>query len=332
MAASLVVIAGVGYAGEQIYLSGQKRYQDIEDKQTALAQQISDINDRMVASARDEKTAPRDGSSDVVAGLTLSMTQVFPRHWLRQNLQLAQAQIEQDQTQTVSQTNSFQSAKDTLNLVKNNLNSLVTSQAISALTASALTRAIDADLQMIDHEAQTQRQEVQLLDRQIAQLQLTLDQMAMRGPSMHVTAASNSTTNSSQTSVSPSFMQRIRQLVIIERPAQDVRTDMLQRALICREVALTLGLARQALAQGQWDQVTQLLVDSRAQMAGLVDADARKMQTTLAGVSIKPHSKLQLTAIRWLPSDTVAPFKPTVKTDTVPALPQPPVAPRVVAS
>ena len=127
-------------------------------------------------------------------------------------------------------------------------------------------------------------------------------------------------------------MQRMRQLVIIERPAQDVRTDMLQRALICREVALTLGLVRQALAQGQWDQVTQLLADSRAQMSGLVDADARKMQSTLAGLTVKPHSKLQLTAIRWLPSDTVAPFKPSAKTDAVQVLPKSLIAPRVVAS
>jgi len=185
---------------------------------------------------------------------------------------------------------------------------------------------------MIDHEAQAQRQEVQLLDRQVAQLQQTLDQMALRGPSMHVASTSSSTATANQTTVTPSFMQRMRQLVIIERPAQDVRTDMLQRALICREVALTLGLVRQALAQGQWDQVTQLLADSRTQMSGLVDADARKMQSSLAGLTVKPHSKLQLTAIRWLPSDTVAPFKPSAKTDAIQALPKSPVAPRVVAS
>lgn len=331
MAASLAVIVGVGYAGEQIYLSGQKRYQDLEDKQTALAQQISDINDRMVASARDEKTTSRDGSNNVVAGLTLSISQIFPRHWLRQTLQLAQSQLEQDQAQFAPQTNPFQSAKETLNLVKNNLNNLVTSQAISALTASALTRAIDTDLQMIDHEAQAQRQEVQLLDRQIAQAQLTLDQMALRGPSMHVAVNPNSTTTKNQSSVEPSFMQRIRQLVIIEQPAQDVRANMLQRGLICREVALTLGLVRQALAQGQWDQVTLLLTDSRAQMAGLVDADAKKMQATLAGLSVKPHAKLQLTAIRWLPSDTVAPYKPSVTTDVAPP-PQAPAVSRVAAS
>lgn len=332
MTVSVVVIAGIGYIGEQLYLSGQSRYQDIENKQSALAQQLSDLNDRMVASSRDTKSTVQDESTNAVAGLTLSISQVFPRHWLRQTLQLAQVQLEQEQTQFASQASPFQAAKDTLNLVKTNLNGLVTSQAISALSASALTRAIDADLQMINEEAETQHQEVRLLDRQIAQLQLTLDQMARQGPTMHTTAAQNNASpqNSNQTT-NPSFMQRMRQLVIIERPAQDVRANMLQRGLICREVALTLGLARKALAQGQWDQVVQLLADSRAQLSGLVDADAKQMQITLLNLTVKPHPKLQITALKWLPSDTVAPLRPSIKPDVV-ATPVQPIASSVAAS
>jgi hypothetical protein len=313
---SIVIIAGVGYAGEQIYLSGQQRYQTIEDKQTLLAQQISDLNDRMVATSRDDKPIVHDESVNAVTGLSLSMSQVFPRHWLRQTLQLAQTQLEQDQTQLAVQTNPFQSAKDTLNLVKSNLNELVTSQAVSELTASAMSKAIDVDLQTIDHEAQIQRQEVQLLDRQITQYQLRLDQMARQGPSMKAASVASPgltrSSNSNKPPVDLSFVQRIRQLIIIEQPAEDVRANMLQRALICRETALTLGLVRQALAQGQWDQVVQLVADSRAQLAGLVDPDARQMQMTLANITVQPHSKLQLTALRWLPSDTIAPFKPPI--------------------
>jgi hypothetical protein len=300
-----------------------------------LTQQISDLNDRMVASSREEKPTLHEESADALAGLTLSISQIFPRHWLRQTLQLAQAQLEQEQTQFVSQPPPFQPAKSTLNLVKTNLNALVTSGAISALTASALTNAIDADVQMIDREAQTERQEGQLLDRQMAQYQLRLDQMARQGPSMHtataVTPSPARGSNPNKPPVDPSFTQRISQLVIIEQPAQDVRANMLQRALICREAALTLGLVRQALAQGQSDQVIQLLADSRAQLSGLVDADARQMQSTLANITVKPHAKLQLTALRWLPSDTVAPFKPPLR-NIIHTPPQPPVIPRVVAS
>jgi hypothetical protein len=335
MTFSVVLVAGVVYAGEQIYLSGQMRNQMIENKQAALAQQISDLNDRMVASSREEKPTAHDESADALAGLTLSISQIFPRHWLRQTLQLAQAQLEQEQTQFVSQTNPFQPAKSTLNLVKSNLKALVTSGAVSALTASALTKALDADMQMIDREAQTQRQEAQLLDRQIAQYQLRLDQMARQGPSMHTasTALSSSArgANPNKLPVDPSLMQRISQLIIIEQPAQDVRANMLQRALICREAALTLGLVRQALAQGQWDQVIQLLADSRTQLSGLVDVDAKQMQSTLANITVQPHSKIQLSALRWLPSDTVAPFKPAIK-NIVDTATQPSVIAHVVAS
>jgi hypothetical protein len=335
MTFSVVIIAGISIASEQIYMSGQLRNQAIEDKQATLTQQISDLNDRMVASSRDEKPTVHEESADALAGLTLSISQVFPRHWLRQTLQLAQAQLEQEQAQVVLQTNPLQPAKSTLNLVKTNLNALVTSGAISALTASALTHAIDADVQMIDREAQIERQKVQLLDRQIAQYQMRLDQMARQGPRMRAASAAPSSSargsNPKKPPVDPSFTQRISQLIIIEQPAQDVRENMLQRSLICREAALTLGLVRQALAQGQWDQVIQLLSDSRAQLSGLVDADARQMQSTLANIIVKPHAKLQLTALRWLPSDTVAPYKPTLK-NVVQTTPQPPAIPRVVAS
>jgi hypothetical protein len=325
---SVVIIAGIGYAGEQIYLSGQQRYQAIEDKQTLLTQQISDLNDRMVASSRDDKPEAHDESANAVAGLTLSISQVFPRHWLRQTLQLAQTQLDQEQTESITQTNPFKTAKETLILVKTNLNSLVTSSAISALTANALSKAIDADLLMIDHQGQTQLQDVQILDRQIAQYQLTLDQMARQGPRMHSVVNHS---NLNQPSADSSFLEKIRQLIIIQKPTQDVRANMLERGLICREAALTLGLARQAIAQGQWDQARQLLADSRAELSGLVDADAKNMQMTLANITLKPYSKLQLTALRWLPSDTVAPFKPAMK-DVEATTMKLPITARVVAS
>lgn len=314
MLISVLIISVIVYIAAQIYGSAQSRYQAMEDKQSELAQQVSDLNDRMVAVSRDIKLTAQNDSTDGVP-VNLSIPQVFPRHWLRQTLQLAQAQLEQEQILFASQTAPFRTAKETLALVQSNLSALVASQTISALSASALTRAIDTDLQMIDEEAKAEQQDIQLLDRQIAQLQFTLDQMAQKGPVMHagVTPSHSTAQSTNQPAVDLSFMQRIRQLLIIEKPAQDVRSNMLQRGLVCREVALTLGLARKGLAQGQWDQVIQLLADSRTQLTGLVDVDAKKMQVSIANLTVKPHTKLQLTALKWLPADIVRLDEPTVQ-------------------
>ncbi|GAC1604369.1 MAG: hypothetical protein NVS3B3_00330 [Aquirhabdus sp.] len=336
MTLSVAAIVGVGYLGEKSYLSSQQHDQEIEHRIAALTIQVSDLNDRFIAASRDEKNDTANDSTNAVSGLTLSMTQIFPLHWLKQTLQLAQSQLEFNQQ--TSPVNAFESTKNTLNLVKSNLNSLVAGHAISELPASALTRAIDIDLKMIDSEAQTHRQEIQLLDRHIAQLQLTLDAMARQGPSMQVPSTVNNLL--AQAGAAPtaelSFTQRISRLFVIEKPALNVRENMMQRGLICREVALTLGLARQALGQGQSDRVVQLMADSQAQLAGVVDPAAKQMQSSIAALKVPAHPKLQLTALQWAPAEAlITPVKPVTEISPSPASAVTvalPSAPRVVAS
>jgi len=322
MTLSVAAIVGVGYLGEKAYLSSQQHDQEIERRIAALSIQVSDLNDRLIAASRDEKDAMPQNPTNAVSGLTLSMSQIFPQHWLKQTLQLAQSQLELDQK--TSPVHAFESSKNTLNLVKSNLASLATGHAISELTASGLARAIDVDLKMIENQAQTQRQEIQLLDRHIAQLQLALDVMARQGPSMKMTS---STTNlPAQAKVAPApeltFTQRISRLFVIEKPALNVRENMLQRGLVCREVALTLGLARQALAQGQSDRVMQLLADSRTQLAGVVDPAAKQMQASIAALTVPTHPKQQLTALQWVTAEAlVTPVKPMTEIASIPVAP-----------
>lgn len=316
MTLSVAAIAGVGYLGEKAYLSNQQHDQEIEHRIATLTIQVSDLNDRLVAASREEGSTTN--SKNAVSGLTLSMSQIFPQHWLRQTVQLAQSQLEFNQQ--TSSVNSFESAKNTLNLVKSNLDSLVAGHAISELTASALARAIDVDLKMIDSQAQTQRQEIQLLDRHIAQLQLALDGIARQGPSMQV--PSKTSNLPTQTSAMPApeitFAQRISRLFVIEKPALNVRENMMQRGMVCREVALTLGLARQALAQGQSDRVMQLLADSHVQLAGVVDPAAKQMQASIAALKVPAHPKLQLTALQWAPAEALT-TKPIAEVAASPA-------------
>jgi hypothetical protein len=337
MTLSVAAMIGVGYFGEKAYLSNQQHDQEIESRIAALTIQVSDLNDRLIAATRDEHDDSPSNSANPVSGLTLSMAQIFPQHWLKQTLQLAQSQLEFDQHN--ASVNAFDTAKNTLNLVKSNLNSLVTGHAISELTASALTRAIDVDLKMIDSQAQTQRQEIQLMDRHLAQLQQTLDTMARQGPSMNVPNTANNLPAHAGEAPLPdlTFTQRMSRLFMIEKPALNVRENMLQRGLICREVALTLGLARQALAQGQSDRVMQLMADSQAQLVGVVDPAAKQMQATLATIKVPQSPRLQLTALQWVPADAVTPIKSSSGAGSVLSRPKSavtnlPQTPRVAAS
>lgn len=330
MAISLVVILGVGVAGEELYQLADQHIKSIQAQQAQLSMQVSDLNDRLIAITRGEKPASEVASTDPNRAAQLSASdaaQKLSRHWLHQTLLLAQAQLDQTPLQLTQQLHTLSAAEQTLNQIKQALPELVQSQSISTLTQSALSRAIDADLHSIDDQGQKQVQANQNLDRRLAELQLQLDRMARQGPSLRVATVTNEPAKKS-TADDLSLLQRIDRLFIIEKPAQDVRTNMLQRSLICREVALTLGLARQALAGGQADRVRQLLTDSRDQLAGLVDPDARQTLATLASLTVAENTKLQLTALQWLPADPL-PESPIIPILTAPvaSAPAPSLAP-----
>ena len=149
--------------------------------------------------------------------------------------------------------------------------------------------------------------------------------------------SSGTTQNAQVPTADLSFTQRISRLFVIEKPILNVRENMLQRGLICREVALTLGLARQALAQGQSDRVMQLLADSRAQLASVVDPAAKQMQASIAALTVVTQPKLQLTSLQWVPTEALTvSVKPISDEDAAPVIsvaPASSVQPkRVVAS
>ncbi len=304
MALSLVVIAGVGIAAEELYGLAEQHYKEIQTQQAQLTMQVSDLNDRLIAVTRGDKSASEAAASEgshVAQVSANDATQKLSRHWLRQTLLLAQTQLDQTPLQLTQQLHTLSAAEITLNQIKQTLPALAQSQSISTLTQSALDRAIDADLRVIEDQGQRQVQANQNLDRRLADLQLQLDRMARQGPSLH--GAPTQTTDAKPSSTDPSFLHRVNRLFIIEKPSMDVRSTMLQRALICREVALTLGLARQALAGGQADRVRQLLADSHNQLVGVVDPDARQTLGVITSLTVAENTKLQLSALQWMPAD-----------------------------
>ena len=64
MAVSLVVILGVGIAGEEIYQIGDQHLKEIQAQQAQLSMQVSDLNDRLIAVTRGEKPASDVASTD----------------------------------------------------------------------------------------------------------------------------------------------------------------------------------------------------------------------------------------------------------------------------
>lgn|GEM_PF-5191173 len=300
MTGSLVVFAGLGLAGTQLYRMGSERYQDISQQQAQLSLQVSDLNDHFIALSRAAKVAPTTTATSTAVIASDQATQQLSLYWLSQTLQLAQKQLDQapllTNTSDLSQPgNALTTIKNTLNQVKQALPGMQAAQSISSITAAEIGNAIDRDLKMIDDSGLKFIQSNQALDRQLASMQAQLDHMASAGPHFNPDR-STATTNSVD---GGSFLNRF---LVIERASGDVRSQTLQRSLICREVALTLGLVRQALAEGQTDRVMQLLTDSRTQLAGLVDTDARQMQAGLATLSVQ-ETRLHLSALDALPPE-----------------------------
>ncbi len=300
MTGSLVVIAGLGLAGTQLYRMGSERYQDLSQQQTQLSLQVSDLNDHFIALSRAAKAAPASAPASTALIASDQATQQLSLYWLSQTLQLAQKQLDQaplltSATDLTQPGNALTNIKNTLNEVKQALPGMQAAQSISSITAAEIGTAIDRDLKMIDDSGLKFIQSNQALDRQLATMQAQLDHMASQGP--HFNPDRSNTASGSVDG--GSFLNRF---LVIERSSGDARSQTLQRSLICREVALTLGLVRQALAEGQTDRVMQLLTDSRTQLAGLVDTDARQMQTGLAALSVQ-ETRLHLSALDALPPE-----------------------------
>lgn len=274
----------------QLYAQQQLMLSRLQQEQKALTQQVGDLNDRLVAVARmqaqsaslpiDQRTIPPDQTA-------------LLRQNLRQSLLLAQSALQDGR----------QDDADALLLNVQVVLQGAAQQSLAPALVEGLQRAVQADRVQLAQTAQLRQTARQSMDRALLRIQQQLDHMARQGPILHVPdAATNQQSTAPLDDTQPDWWARLSQLVSIQRVSPEQQVTLAQRALLCREVALTVGLARHAVRQQQHDQLRALLREAAQQLSRLPDAEAVQTRQWLEQLLASPLPKpLPLKSLSLLP-------------------------------
>lgn len=273
----------------QLYAQQQLSIQRLQQEQKSLTQQLGDLNDRLVALSRVQSQPVAFAVESVV---TTPEQGELLRQNIRQGLKLAQAAL-QDGRQ--------QDADAVLLGIQNTLNSPA-QQWLAPALVDGLRTAIQSDRVQIGQTAQRRYTARQSMDRAVMQIQQYLDHMASRGPVLRVQQNPLSAEVIDSNNNSASWLDRLAEVVSLQRVIEDQQVTLSQRALLCREAALTLGLARHAIRQQQPDQVRALLQETALQLSRLPDAEAVQARQWVTQLAVLPlPSTMPLSALALLP-------------------------------
>lgn len=278
----------------QLYAQQQLLIQRLQQEQKSLTQQLGDLNDRLVALSRVQSQPVALTAESVVSAPEQGE---LLRQNIRQGLKLAQSAL-QDGRQ--------QDADAVLLGIQNTLNSPA-QQWLAPALVDGLRIAIQADRVQIEQTAQRRYTARQAMDQAVMQIQQYLDHMASRGPVLRIQQNPLSAEVININNTSTSWLDRLAQVVSLQRVTDDQQVTLSQRALLCREAALTLGLVRHAMRQQQPDQVRALLQEAALQLSRLPDAEAVQARQWLAQLAALPlPTAPRLSALALLPEQDVS--------------------------
>lgn len=271
----LVLLMLLSWFGWQLYAEQQLMIQRLQQDQKTLNQQLGDLNDRLVAVARMQA---QPVSLSVEPNLAVPEQAVFIRQNIRQALLLAQAAL----------VDGRQEDADALLLNIQILLQSPAQQSLAPALVAGLQQAIQADRLQLGQTAQLRQTARQSMDRALLRIQQQLDQMARQGPVLYTTSGTKPTDNTAADLPATSWLDRLTQIVAIQRVPSNQQVTLVQRALLCREIALTVGLARHAVRQQQPDQLRALLQEAVQQLSRLPDAEAVQTRQWLEQLLASP--------------------------------------------
>lgn len=271
----LVLFMLLSWFGWQLYAEQQLMIQRLQQDQKTLNQQLGDLNDRLVAVARMQA---QPVSLSVEPNLAVPEQAVFIRQNIRQALLLAQAAL----------VDGRQEDADALLLNIQILLQSPAQQSLAPALVAGLQQAIQADRLQLGQTAQLRQTARQSMDRALLRIQQQLDQMARQGPVLYTTSGTKPTDNTAADLPATSWLDRLTQIVAIQRVPSNQQVTLVQRALLCREIALTVGLARHAVRQQQPDQLRALLQEAVQQLSRLPDAEAVQTRQWLEQLLASP--------------------------------------------
>lgn len=247
----------------------QNTLQQLESNSTSL-------NDQLVALQRQNpkpSEAATTASAPAAAGepAANTMLQIDPMALIRQQLDLVGFALQQQQ---------YHYALEKLA----QLNLKLEQYALAPALKQSLHQAIAKDQKLIQQTVQARIEQQQQIQQLSQQLDLALTQEIKQGQ-MRPASAENS-----------SFWQRW----FVLQPATQPATQLMQRAIILKEVQLRLLVAREALTQGQYLEYQKDLNEIIQILASLPDAQAQKLRKQvekIKGFSIIPMPVLNTRAL-----------------------------------
>ena len=241
-----------------------------------LESNSASLNDQLVALQRQNpkpSEAATTASAPAAAGepAANTMLQIDPMALIRQQLDLVGFALQQQQ---------YHYALEKLA----QLNLKLEQYALAPALKQSLHQAIAKDQKLIQQTVQARTEQQQQIQQLSQQLDLALTQEIKQGQ-MRPASAENS-----------SFWQRW----FVLQPATQPATQLMQRAIILKEVQLRLLVAREALTQGQYLEYQKDLNEIIQILASLPDAQAQKLRKQvekIKGFSIIPMPVLNTRAL-----------------------------------
>ena len=242
-----------------------------------LESNSASLNDQLVALQRQNpkpsEAAVTTESVPATAGepAANTMLQIDPMVLIRQQLDLVDFALQQQQ---------YHYALEKLA----QLNLKLEQYALAPALKQSLHQAIAKDQKLIQQTVQARIEQQQQIQQLSQQLDLALTQEIKQGQ-MRPASAENS-----------SFWQRW----FVLQPATQPATQLMQRAIILKEVQLRLLVAREALTQGQYLEYQKDLNEIIQILASLPDAQAQKLRQQvekIKGFSIIPMPVLNTRAL-----------------------------------
>ena len=241
-----------------------------------LESNSASLNDQLVALQRQNpkpSEAATTASAPAAAGepAANTMLQIDPMALIRQQLDLVGFALQQQQ---------YHYALEKLA----QLNLKLEQYALAPALKQSLHQAIAKDQKLIQQTVQARIEQQQQIQQLSQQLDLALTQEIKQGQ-MRPASAENI-----------SFWQRW----FVLQPATQPATQLMQRAIILKEVQLRLLVAREALTQGQYLEYQKDLNEIIQILASLPDAQAQKLRKQvekIKGFSIIPMPVLNTRAL-----------------------------------
>lgn len=275
----LLVLIGVTYI---FYVNNQRSQQQLQQSQETAQKQIADLNDRLVAVARQQA-----GNSEPLNAIDSAQpVQMSPAQQVQLNQQRNLLRQQQRQwTLTALQLAQDSLRQGNLNMAQQLLlelqQSIIDSQQDTGdILNNSLLQALKIDQLNIAQQATRQQQARASLSQSLRHLQQQLNVMAVQAP--------HDLNKQVATHTNPGITAWIRQLVLVERASPETGHYMLDRQFIYKQASIQVSIARLALGQGDQVNFSSSLTEASSQLSLLPDPASQQLAQQLAKVKSQP--------------------------------------------